>query len=160
MYLLDSNVYIRGFREAGFGHELQAFHRSHLPRLVVSAVVVSELLVGAHTPEGVRALRRTLVEPFRSRNRYLTPGWSTWERASDIDRGLRAHRGHRAKLESRSFFHDILIAATARELGATIVTFNRADFALIGQFVDIDVVEPWPDGKAAIGGELDRWRRR
>ena len=149
MYLLDSNVYIRGFREVAFGHELQAFHQSHLPRLVVSAVVVSELLVGAQTPEGARALRRTLVEPFRCRRRYLTPSWSTWERATEIDRGLRALRRPRAKLDSRSFFHDILIAATARELGATIVTLNSADFALIGQYVDIDVVAPWPDRVAA-----------
>ena len=149
MYLLDSNVYIRGFREAGFGHELEDFHRAHLPRLVVSAVVVSELLVGAQTPARARALQRTLVDPFRSRKRFLTPGWQTWERATAIDRGIRRQRGHRAQLESRSFFHDILIAATAREMGATIVTFNVSDFALIGQHVDIEVVEPWPSGRAA-----------
>jgi predicted nucleic acid-binding protein len=149
MYLLDSNVYIRAFREADFGRELQDFHRIQLPRLVVSAVVVSELLVGAQTPRGARTLRQTLVDPFRARKRFLTPGWQTWERAVEIDRDIRGQRGHRATLESRSFFHDILIAATAREMGATIVTFNTADFALIGQHVDIDVVEPWPNRIAA-----------
>lgn len=149
MYLLDSNVYIRGFREAGFGQQLQEFHRVHLSRIVVSAVVVSELLVGAQTPDGTRALRRTLVEPFRMRKRFLTPGLETWERATEIDRGIREQRGNRATLGNRSFFHDILIAATARQMGATIVTFNTADFALIGRYVDIDVVEPWPSGKAA-----------
>lgn len=29
------------------------------------------------------------------------------------------------------------------------MTFNAADFALIAQHVDIDDVEPWPDGVAA-----------
>ena len=149
MYLLDSNVYIRAFREAAFGQQLQEFHRTHLPRLVVSAVVVSELLVGANAPDRARALRRTLVEPFRTRQRFLTPGWATWERATAIDRGIRERGGHRARLRARSFFHDILIAATAREMGATIVTFNTADFALIGQHVDIDVVAPWPSGTVA-----------
>ncbi|MEO8624846.1 MAG: type II toxin-antitoxin system VapC family toxin [bacterium] len=149
MYLLDSNVYIRAFREADFGHELQEFHRAHLPRLVVSAIVASELLVGAQTPARARALQRTLIDPFRARRRFLTPGWSTWERATAIDCGIRKQRGRRAQLESRAFFHDILIAATAREMGATIVTFNTADFALIGQHVDIDVVEPWPTALAA-----------
>lgn len=149
MYLLDSNVYIRAFREADFGQQLQEFHRAHLPRLVVSAVVVSELLVGVKAPDRARALRRTLVEPFRTRKRFLTPGWATWERATEIDRGIREARVHREKLGTRSFFHDILIAATAREMGATIVTFNSVDFALISQFVDIDVVEPWPERIAA-----------
>ncbi len=44
---------------------------------------------------------------------------------------------------------DILIAASARELGATIVTFNTADFALIGRHMDITFVEPWPRQPAA-----------
>lgn len=154
MYLLDSNVYIRGFREAGFGQQLQEFHRAHLSRIVVSAVVVSELLVSAQTPDGTRALRRTLVEPFRSRKRFLTPGWETWERATEIDRGMRKQRGDPGLPGNQSFFHDILIAATARQMGATIVTFNTADFALIGRHVDIDVVEPWPGDTAAEEGRL------
>ncbi len=148
MYLLDSNIYIRGIRESAFGLEVEAFHRSNLPRLVMSAVVVSELLVGAQTSDVVRRLQRTLVEPFLLRKRFLVPGWQTWERAVAIDRGIR--KGSRAaKLTSRSFFHDILIAATAREMGATIVTFNTTDFALIAEHVDIAVAEPWPTGSAA-----------
>ncbi|MES2179533.1 MAG: type II toxin-antitoxin system VapC family toxin [Gemmatimonadota bacterium] len=149
MYLLDSNVYIHGFREAEFGRQLLEFHRAHLPRLVLSAVVVSELLVGAQTPKSLRQLRDTLVEPFLTRKRLLTPGFGTWERASAIDRRLRTRAPNRSRLGQRSFFHDILIAATASELGATIVTFNKADFELIARHVDIDVVEPWPSALAA-----------
>lgn len=37
----------------------------------------------------------------------------------------------------------------ARELGATIVTLNTADFGLIGRHVDINLVEPWPRQPAA-----------
>ena len=114
----------------------------------MSAVVVSELLVGSRTPAGARALARTLVEPFQSRKRFLTPGWQTWEQSVAIDREIRHQRPPRSALGERSFFHDILIASTARETGATIVTFNTADFALIAQHVDIDVVEPWLDGMA------------
>ena len=149
MYLLDSNVYIHGIRNAEFGTEVEAFHQRNLPQLLVSAVVASELLVGAQTADMVRRLERSLVEPFRQRRRFLVPEWRTWERAIEIDRGIREDGSHTAKLASRSFFHDILIAATAREIGATIVTFNTADFALIAEHVDIDVVEPWPTGKAA-----------
>lgn len=144
MYLLDSNVYIRAFRELSFGQELQAFHHQQLPRLVVSAVVASEVLVGATSPRRARAAQRTLVEPFLSRRRFIVPAWSTWTLATSIDRRLRARPAARGRLATRSFFHDILIAASARELGATIVTLNRDDFALIGRHVDILVVEPWP----------------
>lgn len=144
MYLLDSNIYIRAFREPTFGRELQEFHRRELPQLIVSAVVASELLVGAQRPDRERALRRTLIEPFQARRRFITPSWSTWEVATAVDRRLRSRVGTRSRLEQRSFFQDILIAATARELGATIITMNLADFALIARHVDISYAGPWP----------------
>jgi predicted nucleic acid-binding protein len=142
--LLDSNVYIRAFREREFGRELEEFHRAELPGLVLSAVVASELLIGAQTPDRERALRRGLVEPFRLRRRLHVPSWSTWDRASAIDRKMRRREALRGRLQQRSFFQDLLIAASARELGATIITLNLADFTLIAQFVDITFVAPWP----------------
>lgn len=148
MYLLDSNIYIRAFREARFGRELQEFHRRELPRVVVSAVVASELLIGAQRPDRERALRRTLIEPFQSRRRFITPSWSTWELATAVDRRLRSRVGSRSRLEQRSFFQNILIAATARELGATIITMNLADFALIARHIDIAYAGPWPPNTA------------
>jgi len=128
---------------------LQEFQQRELPRLVVSAVVASEVLVGAQSARRERAIHRTLVEPFRARRRFVVPGWSTWVRATAIDRRLRARPSVRGRLAERSFFQDILIAASARELGATIVTFNTADFALIGRHMDITFVEPWPRQPAA-----------
>jgi predicted nucleic acid-binding protein len=148
VYLIDSNVYIRGFREPVFGAELQAFHRLNLPRLVVSAVVASELLIGAQRPDRERAVQRTLVEPFRARRRLITPTWSTWELAVRIDRGIRRQAANRTRLGQRSFMQDILIAASAREIGATIITENMADFTLIGRHVDIAFVPPWPPAAA------------
>ena len=65
-----------------------------------------------------------------------------------IDRVIRQQRPPRSALGHRAFFHDILIAATARKTGATIMTCSTADFALLAQHVAIDVVEPWPDGVA------------
>lgn len=152
MFLLDSNVYIRGFRELAFGRELQDFHQAQLPRLVVSAVVASELLVGAQSPRRERAVRRTLIEPFRTRRRFVIPAWSTWALATAIDRRLRAIPATRTRLAERSFFHDILIAASAREVGATIVTLNTEDFGAIARYVDITFVEPWPRVPAAKQG--------
>jgi predicted nucleic acid-binding protein len=50
----------------------------------------------------------------------------------------------RSRLRSRSFGNDLLIAASARELGAVILTENTIDFAAISTVIDISYVEPWP----------------
>jgi predicted nucleic acid-binding protein len=144
LYLVDSNVYIRAFRDAAFGAELRTFHRDNIARFVLSAVVATELLIGAQTSDRQRAIRTALVEPFRTRRRLLIPTWSTWELVARIDRGIRLQRAQRTRLGQRSFLQDMLIAASAREIGATIVTENAADFSLIGRHIDITFVPPWP----------------
>lgn len=144
MFLLDSNIYIAAFTEPGFGAAFRLFHQSQLPQIVLSAVVAHELLVGARTPSRQRDLARGLLEPFRSRRRLHTPGFPTWELAADIDRRLRAVGGYEASLAQRSFGNDILIAATARELGATIITRNVGDFGLISQVLSLKYEAPWP----------------
>jgi predicted nucleic acid-binding protein len=89
-------------------------------------------------------LRRGLIEPFRARRRIHVPEARTWELAARLDRRLRATGGFAASLAQRSFGNDLLIAASARELGATIITQNLAHFAIIRQVVDIRYDPPWP----------------
>ena len=149
LYLVDSNVYIHAFRELAFGLELREFHRRNLPRLVLSAVVAAELLIGAQRPDRERALRRALIDPFRARRRLLSPTWSTWELTAHVDRRLRRHAANRTRLEQRSFLHDLLIAASAREIGATIITENASDFGLIARHIDIAFVQPFPPTSAS-----------
>lgn len=144
MFLLDTNVYIGGFNDPDFADSFLAFHQRTLPRLILSAVVAHELLVGARTPDRRRALERGLLEPFRTRGRIHVPGLSTWELAADIDRRLRDLGSYSSSLAQRGFGNDILIAASAREIGATIITRNRADFALIGRVTPIRFESPWP----------------
>src|SRR5260370_4024945 len=144
MLLLDSNVYIAGFNDAAFGVGFRAFHRTHLPRIVLSAVVMHELLVGARDRRRERLLRRAIIEPFRTRRRIHVPGARTWELAAELDRGLRALGGFEASLAQRSFANDLLIAASAREIGATIITRNLTDFALVRRVADIRYEAPWP----------------
>ena len=144
LYLLDSNVYIRAFRDPAFGIELQDFHRRSLPRLILSAVVASELLIGAQRADRERSVRRALIEPFRARRRLVVPSWSSWQLVARVDQTLRRRPTNRTRLEQRSFLHDMLIAATARELGATVITDNVADFGLISRQLDFAFVRPFP----------------
>jgi predicted nucleic acid-binding protein len=142
IHLIDSNVYIHGFRDLAFGETLRQFHRKHLPHLVLSAVVVHELLVGAASAARERSLRRGLVEPFRTRQRLHVPARQTWEMAASIDQRLRKRVNLQSKLQTRSFANDILIAASARELGAVILTENAPDFSIIASVVDIRFTQP------------------
>ena len=149
LYLLDSNVYIRAFRDPAFGAELQDFHRRTLPRLILSAVVASELLIGTQRTDRERSLRRALIEPFLARRRLVVPSWSNWQLVARLDQSLRRRAANRSRLEQRSFLHDMLIAATARELGATVITDNVADFVLISRHLDFACVRPFPPSPAA-----------
>ncbi len=148
LYLLDSNVYIHAFRDLAFGTQFREFHRHALPRLVLSAVVAVELLVGVQRPERGKALRTVLIEPFRARRRLITPTWSTWELVARVDQSLRTRATHRSRLDQRSFLHDLLIAATAREVGAMVITENVADFTLIARHLDFAFVQPFPPSPA------------
>jgi len=144
MFILDSNIYIDGFNNRDFAAELRDFHQTHLPQIILSAVVLSELLVGASSPQRLWALRRSLIEPFKSRRRILVPTLQTWESASAVDRRLRALGGFDSSLAQRGFFNDILIATGAREIGATVITKNLTDFTIIARVLDVRFVPPWP----------------
>lgn len=147
MFLLDSNVYIAGFNDPDFGEAFRAFHQKNLPRLILSAVVAHELLVGARDRRRIDALERGLLEPFRTRRRIHVPTLATWILAADIDRRLRELGSYEGSLTQRSFSNDLLIAATARELGATLVTRNLGDFELIRRVVPIHFHLPWPESE-------------
>lgn len=144
MFLLDTNVYIDSFNDPAFGAEFRRFHQANLPRLVLSAVVAHEILVGANDANRLRAFEQGLLEPFRSRRRVHAPSLRTWELAARIDRALRRLGGFAGSLGTRAFANDMLIAATARELGATIVTRNLSDFRVIARVLPVRFEPPWP----------------
>jgi predicted nucleic acid-binding protein len=45
---------------------------------------------------------------------------------------------------SRAFANDILISASCREVGATLVTRNHRDFERIQKVLAFRLVSPWP----------------
>ena len=55
---------------------------------------------------------------------------------------LNASSNVESKLQTRSFANDILIAASARELGAIILTENSADFSIIASVLNIRFTQP------------------
>lgn len=121
---LDSNIFVDAFRSPIHEQWLAAFHERHAPTEYLSAVVALELRAGAATPATARRLERHVFAPFERRGRIFSPSYSAWKAAGGAAARLRGHL-------TRSFYNDILIAASCREHGVILITRNGRDFERI-----------------------------
>jgi predicted nucleic acid-binding protein len=123
--VLDTNVYIdwinRGLHE---GHLVGSGSIRYL-----SAVVVMELRAGARAPAGRSAVDR-LVRAYAAGDRLIAPSLAVFERAGSL---LRRCKLAGREVRSAAFVNDVLIALTARTIGATVITSNLGDFEAIRQ---------------------------
>lgn len=128
--VLDTNVYIDWL--ARREHEdlvVGGGMRRHM-----SAVVAMELRVGARTLPGRRAVQR-LLDGFRRTGRVIVPSAAVWTAAADLLQRL-SDAGH--EIRRASLPHDVLIALSARAMGATVVTQDH-DFEAIRKIVPFDL---------------------
>ena len=123
--VIDTNLYI-DWLNAG-RHEAALFQRDAVKYL--SAVVMLELYAGAFSPRD-RRIVRNLVTAFDRAGRILVPSDTTFEDAGHTLRALQESRGYRVA-GSPSMVNDVLIALSARAIGATVLTSNARDFAAI-----------------------------
>ncbi|MBI4840517.1 MAG: hypothetical protein HY803_05495 [candidate division NC10 bacterium] len=71
--------------------------------------------------------------------RILTPTEKHWLESADVLSRIGARKGYAAnKLRDLAF--DTLIALTARDSGATLITCNREDFAEISKHVALKLI--------------------
>ncbi len=131
--ILDTSVYIghweRGLHEVALSSIRKAFVVRH------SAVVLSELRRGARTRES----RRLVDALFRLATiRWAPTVEDWWEAGRLIQKVGDAQQWDRSK--RRDFQNDALIALTARRHGATVVTADRSDFALLSREVHVSVL--------------------
>ena len=95
----------------------------------LSAVVLAELRAGAYRPVDAKRLE-ALRRLFQARSRLLAPTFTDWDLAGEVLARLRRKFYLEGKGLSR-LFSDVLIALSARRIGAVVVTSNRADFERI-----------------------------
>lgn len=123
--LLDTNVLI-DFLRAGLHSEWVLGGQGTVVRFI-SAVALLELRLGADTPKRKKAVDR-LHQAFRS-ERVLGLPAPLLDRAGHCFRVL---YGNASGLTDRlGPMNDILIALTARDIGATVVTSNVLEFRRI-----------------------------
>lgn len=143
-FLLDTNLFIQGFRDPHANASLQRFHQVFAPFEYLSAVVAQELRAGAQSHSDRRLLDRHVLDLFRRRGRLLTPSARAWEDSGDVLAELGRREGLDLRRLSKAFGNDVLLALSCREAGIVLVTDNERDFARIARVVPFDFVKPWP----------------
>jgi predicted nucleic acid-binding protein len=141
--LIDTNLYIRAFRDLAARRTLQAFQRRVLARLALHGVVAMELRSGALTATQRVALD-DLIAPFREWDRMLGVSADAYIEAGRVLAALR-REGRAGPSPSASFVQDVVLAASAREHRAVLVTDNARDFISIRTHLrGFQFVPPWP----------------
>jgi hypothetical protein len=123
--VIDTNVYVDWINRGQ--HEAVLFQPETVKYL--SAVVLMELRAGAFSPSDRRLLQR-LQTAFERAGRVLTPSRGVFAEAGDALRRLQADRVYKIGA-SHSIANDVLIALSARSIGATLVTQNERDYRAI-----------------------------
>jgi predicted nucleic acid-binding protein len=143
-YVLDTNLFIRAFREEGANAELQRFHRLFAPFEYLSAVVAQELRAGAHSAVARRRLERNVLDLYARRGRVVTPSTQAWHDSGDLLAELARRDGLEVGRLSKAFGNDVLLALSCREEGLVLVTDNRRDFERIERQAPFSFMDRWP----------------
>ena len=127
--ILDTNVFVDYLRQGR--HAEWVFGRAGEVFRFLSSVVLMELRLGADTPRRKRAVDR-IRAAFPS-ERLVTPAHQQFDQAGQVFRAL---YGDGSALSDRlGPINDLLIALTARQIGATVITSNAEEFRRIAQHV-------------------------
>lgn len=127
--LLDTNVYLFALRsEQG----AEFFQRTFVPlifRTYLSSVVAEELYAGALDAAAERLVER-YIGAVEKAGRVIAPTFQDWKEAGRLVAQITLREPDR-KTKVQQMLNDILLAMSARRLGADLFTFNREDFQLI-----------------------------
>jgi predicted nucleic acid-binding protein len=130
-FVLDTSLYIRILLDARFAETVAPALRRMAPRLYLSSVVRAELTQGARGDRG-RALVDRLARALERVGRVVTPSHDEWVEAAAVQSRI---WDSSPTLRSKRLLHDILLATSARRIGARIVTDDERDFAVIARWV-------------------------
>ncbi|HEX5723876.1 MAG TPA: type II toxin-antitoxin system VapC family toxin [Longimicrobiaceae bacterium] len=116
---------------------------------LLSAVVLQELVAGALDDAELRRLQAMRAR-YEREERLVVPNGEDWYEAGRIlsllRRGRRSHRTGRvpaiAREEQQRLLRDVLIARSARRIGALVVTEDLDDFRKIRRYCDVRAVHP------------------
>ena len=82
---------------------------------------------------------KRFVDDLAKNLRIITPNEREWIQSGRIVNRLVAAKGFDVH-KTREIHFDVLIALTARRIGAYLVTCNVDDFTAVGEFLDFNLV--------------------
>lgn len=138
--VFDTNVYIAALREGLGGAAFDRLQEAG-PRTFLASVVSAELRVGVRD-EGGLAMVIALDKRFERLGRIVVPTAGSWNDVGDVLAKI-AHREPSLRTKVRGLWNDALIAMSARQIGATVVTENVRDFGLLRRYMRFEM-EPAP----------------
>ena len=128
--IYDTSVYVENFRTGRFTSQILG--SAFIPRC--SSVVLHELRRGARTPVELK-----FVRDLERNCQALSPTGRHWIQAAEVLASI-GRREHYETNKIRELAFDVLIALSARGIGATVVTCNRSDFETIGRYLAFEVL--------------------
>ncbi len=132
-YVLDTNIFIRAFRDEAANDALAAFRMAFAAAEYLSSIVAQELRAGVRSPPDRRKLERFVIARYERLGRVVTPSAAVWMASGAALSQLRQREGLDLGRVSRSFGNNILLALSCREAGITLVTDNQRDFERIAR---------------------------
>jgi predicted nucleic acid-binding protein len=132
LIIFDTSIFIDHLRTNKFSNEI--FNISGLVRS--SSVVLSELARGAAKDDEL-----DFVRALAANYPIFTPTERNWLESGEILSRIYKQKGYLPE-KLRDLHFDVLIALTARNYGATVITSNKADFELIRKYREF-YMEVW-----------------
>jgi predicted nucleic acid-binding protein len=128
--ILDTSIYVDNLRSGRFKEEILNL------KFVIrcSAVVLAELSRGARS----RPMKR-FVDDLAKNLRVIAPNEREWIQSGRIVNRIVATKGYDIH-KTRELHFDVLIALTARRIGAYLITCNVDDFTAVRQFLGFNLV--------------------
>lgn len=144
-FTFDTNVFIDASSTLESEVALGRFLARHAPRIYLAAVVILELRAGAVSDRQAVDLQKGVFDVFERRNRVLAPSSAAYKECGRVIAEISRSDGVPLVRRRPSFSNDVLIAATCREHGLTLISSDK-DLALIRRHLrGFDFVMPWPE---------------
>jgi predicted nucleic acid-binding protein len=134
--VFDTSVYISAIR-GGLASPAFLALQEGLPRTHLVSVVSAELRAGA-TSKAARDAVLQFTRLAERVGRVVTPSAAAWNGAGDVLARIR-EREPRLRSKAARLWNDLLIATSARQIGATVVTENAQDFELLRRYFKFEL---------------------
>ena len=134
--ILDTSIYIP-FINDGIVHPILKIDIEK-PVIYLSAVVIAELYAGAFDNQSIKLLDK-LCKAFYDTQRIVTPSANDWQTTGKVIAKLGGKHGFENIFLSK-IQNDVLIALSAKQIGAFVITNNTKDFLRVKEFVNFNLI--------------------